>query len=149
MSQKYCTFWYPTIYHQELCSQLNKNRILTLDISDPEDENHPKYIINIQLRNENLIITSKVKDISFDVELVHTEEKKNGFVQYRYSTENIPPDHLNEFETVLKKDIYHLAKQFYHKHDVDSGKDSALRAIITDKQESIGTEDNTFIVKPS
>ena len=147
---KYCTFWYPTIYHQDPVRLCSVDDIKHADISDPDKIGSvPKYQIDIKLdESENLIVTSTLASLErpLFVVLQKTNICRNGFVQYSFDTGNIPREHLEEFEKVLEKDVYHLAKEFYHTHEADSGKDSALRAIIKDKAIPLNTDDNVFLL---
>lgn len=117
------------------------------------DGSKKTYDITITLdKSENLVVesilnkdTDEGKD-SFTLKLKRTKHHRNGFVQYAFKTEDIPAGRVEEFKTILVKDIYHIAKQFYHQHEADSGKDAALRAVITDKPGGIDDDDNVFLI---
>lgn len=153
----YCTFWYPTIFHQELMplTKLEQGKIQgrSCDISDESQDK--RYLLNITLDYQgNLIVTSSYnKDknsepIVFAVTLCKTEHRRSGFVQYRVDASKIYPECLEIFKNIiLVKDVYHLAKEFYHEHEADPEKDAALRAVITQTEGGIDGDDNLFLIK--
>ena len=165
---KYCTFWYPTIFHSPLKALKNiKSKKLYADITDgithkikDNITGEIKEIItdkdgNIILKrtvelkldgNENLEIITAVNDeVEYEVKLFRTPENhNNGFAQYYFDTTGIKD--YTEFETILTNAIYHLAKQFYHVHEADTDKDSAIKAIITDRETRMDKADNIFII---
>ncbi len=146
MSIMYCTFWYPTIYHEKI-KRLSRKITPKTVIEDISDKSLFPYKVYITLDGqENLIIDSETTKNSFRVTLVPTDQRRNGFIQYFFDTKNIPLEHLESFIKILKKDVYHKAKEFYHVHEADSGKDSALRAIISNKKEELNCIDNRFII---
>lgn len=152
-SPLYCTFWYPTIFHHKLKPLLPYSRQLETFICDGSDNT---YKISIQLDKEgNLFVTSTYKEgpkgkdekeKEFTLELHRTKYHRNGFVQYSFDKNVIPTGHLEKFKNILVKDIYHLAKEFYHQHEVDINKDAALRAVITEKEGGIDEDDNQFLI---
>ncbi len=147
MAVRYCTFWYPTIYHTDLTPIPLSNTIEGRDISDGADK---KYFISITVDNqENLTVKSTINQDDFYIILSLDPKKKrrNGFVQYSFNLDNLPAEHHVSFEKVLEKDIYHIAKEFYHKHEADPDKDSALRAIISPSPQDIEEDDNEILIK--
>jgi hypothetical protein len=144
MAAQYCTFWYPTIYHQNLVCLCPPGKIVSDEISD---KGKKKYHLSILIDSaENLIVTSEMADGSFVVKLKPTTVRRNGFIQYEFDVDSIPDGHFEDFKKVLGKDVYHLAKQFYHSHEADSGKDGALRAIVTEAPEPVDIENNRFLL---
>lgn len=146
----YCTFWYPTIFHQELKRLYPSDHDFSAVISDGSDNT---YDVRVTLdESENLIVesilnkNSKKEKSSFILKLVRTKHHRNGFVQYSFKTDDIPPGRVKDFKTILVKDIYHIAKQFYHQHEADSGKDAALRALITSGEGGINGNNNKFLI---
>ncbi len=139
---KYCTFWYPTIYHQSLNLLCEPGISLNKDISDEGKS----YLLTIQEVSGNIKIVSTLGDAKpYTVLLERVSYCKTGFVQYAFDIESIDESYRKKFETVLCKDVYHLAKQFYHKHETNEGKDGALRAVLTDTPESLEKDDNIFL----
>lgn len=151
VSTLYCTFWYPTIFHHKLVPVLHYNKELNTLICDGSDNT---YKISIRLdQEENLIVTStykegtkSIEEKEFTLKLWRTKHCRNGFVQYSFDIRVIPPEHLEKFKKILVKDIYHLAKEFYHQHEVDIDKDAALYALITEEQGGIDEDDNQFLI---
>ncbi len=149
MAHKYCTFWYPTIYHKELeCFYLEGHRLSRV-ISD----RGITYTLHIvRDASENLIVTSEFDSKSastpFTVVLEKTSNRRNGFVQYRFDTDPIPVGLYDKFKTVLRRDVYHLAKDFYHEHEANRGektRDAALWAVVTDTPLPLNAIDNQFL----
>lgn len=152
----YCTFWYPTIFHQELKplsgpgNEHVKER--SCDISD-ESENK-SYLLKITLDYQgNLTVRSEYRTDQdsqpsvFVVTLQKTDHHRSGFVQYRVDEKRILPECLDKFKNIiLVKDVYHLAKEFYHEHEADPEKDAALRAVITPDEGGIDEDDNRFLM---
>ncbi len=148
MSLQYCTFWYPTIYHQDLLCLYQHGKVFSGFISD---KGKAKYHISILLDDkENLHITSSISNkVKFDVVLTKTNIRRNGFVQYSFDLSDVPTGYEADFKKVLCKDAYHISKQFYHNHETnhgEEGRDSALRAIITNTPEPVDTYDNRFLI---
>ena len=134
---KYCTFWYPTIFHKQLTCPTHRTRI-TARISDGAEE---PFDLDLQLcKNGNIHVGCQLSESNFTVELKLKNVNFDGFAQYEFSTENIPC--YDKFATILVKDVYHNAKSFYHIHESDPGKDGALRGIITDSQINLESDDN-------
>lgn len=138
------------LFHQDLKRLFPPEKEFSADISDKSDN---RYYIRLTLdSSENLIIQSDLnKDIekekiSFTLKLFRTKHHRNGFVQYSFETKDIPEGHIEEFKIILAKDIYHVAKQFYHQHEADPGKDAALRAVFTEKEGGIDDDDNVFLI---
>lgn len=142
---KYCTFWYPTIYHQELNQLSVSETSLEDDISDGGEIYHIK--ITLQTTGDIEVVSSLGSSVPYTVLLKKTADCKTGFVQYSFDTESVGNGYLDKFETVLCKDIYHLAKRFYHEHETQEGKDGALRAVLTDMPEALDVADNKFLVQ--
>lgn len=147
--KKYCTFWFPTIYHQELKRLREQGDIVCDENYHDPDPNGKTTGYSLEIRideSENLHVTSKREGhVSFVVVLKKTSNRRNGFAQYEFDPSGIPNYEAYE-EEVLKKGAYDLSKKFYHKHEVISGKDSALKAIITDTPERVDEEDNRFLL---
>ena len=152
----YCTFWYPTIFHQELkplSGPGNKHvKKHSCDISD-ESENG-SYLLEITLDYQgNLTVRSEYRKNQdstptvFVVTLQKTDHHRSGFVQYRVDENDILPECIDKFKRIiLVKDVYHLAKEFYHEHEADPEKDAALRAVITPDEGGIDEDDNRFLM---
>lgn len=69
-------------------------------------------------------------------------------MQYRVDEKRILPECLDKFKNILLvKDVYHLAKEFYHEHEADPEKDAALRAVITPDEGGINGNDNPFLMQ--
>lgn len=143
----YYTAWYPTIFYKDIKPIESVNKTLSLDISDEGVE----YNLQLTLKeNQDIHIKSTLygtPDYSFEVTLEKICICRNGFMQYKFDTSSIPSKFFNEFKIVLIKDVYHLAKNFYHQHEADSGKDGALRAIITETHIPLNTDDNQFLIE--
>lgn len=134
---KYCTFWYPTIFHKQLTCPAHRARI-KVSISDGAKES---FDLDLQLcENGNINVGCHLSESDFIVELRLRDVNFDGFAQYEFSTESIPC--YDKFKTILAKDVYHNAKSFYHIHESDPGKDGALRGIITDSPINLESDDN-------
>lgn len=143
MELKYCTFWYPTIYHQDLNLLRDPGLQLEEDISDGGESYH--LSLQLEVSGDIKIISTLGGSKPYTVLLKKFSCHKTGFVQYSFDIDLIDTVYREKFETVLCKDVYHLAKQFYHEHETNKGKDGALRAVLTDAPESLEKEDNVFL----
>lgn len=149
---KYCTFWYPTIFHRNLTvvpgRSEDKNR--TICNKEVSDDSGSSYLVSITLdQQENLIVMSRLNNDEkeeFTVTLKKLKSSRNGFCQYRFNPNEIRDGKISEFEDMLKKGIYHIAKEFYHTHEADSGKDSALKGRITNYQVNLSQDDNEHLI---
>lgn len=142
MELKYCTFWYPTIYHKDLNRLHDSGVPLEEDISDEGETYH----LTLQWVSGDIEIVSTLGGSKpYTVLLKRISCCKTGFVQYSFDIDLIDVAYREKFETVLCKDVYHLAKQFYHEHETNKGKDGALRAVLTDTPESLEKDDNVFL----
>ena len=150
---KYCTFWYPTIFHQKLKRVDDSIIEIERDISDRDyDASVTEFTLRLRLEESeggtwgNLIVTLISEgNILLSVVLICTKIRRNGFVQYSYDDNLIPEQRRDIFEAILKKDIYHLAKDFYHEHEADSGKDAGLKAFIGLNPEPIDQDDSKVL----
>lgn len=108
MGLKYCTFWYQTIYHQELHRLCDSGISLETDISD---EGQSSYKLNVRLEAlGNIKIVSTLGDTKpYTILLKRGACSETGFVQYAFDIESIDGEYRKKFETVLCKDVYHLA----------------------------------------
>jgi|GEM_PF-2650560 len=138
---RYCTFWYPTIFHEntKVKNQYKKNGI-DFKIDDDSEEFPFKGFIFID-DNENITIESNIttKDKG-EIELVIKlnlikPKRNNGFVQYSvHFDENVVSEkEIEQIFVALSKSIYHKIKNFYHSHEADSKKDAALKAVCFEK----------------
>ena len=162
MADKYCVFWYPTIFHNELTpikdfatldfvSDLKKRSvrkdcyIYEDEISDNIGKTH-----NVRLRldkeTKHLFIESRIGESGDTVlELKYIDSRRNGLALYSYSypTEN---SEYKFIEYVLKEGIYHLAKSFYHSHELKNGSDAVLHAYIINVPINLKENDNAAII---
>ena len=141
----HCVFWYPRIYHKELGSLISETE--RTDISDGAELSFKRWLqIKIDSITGDLTVLSfagsgspddtfTIKNAEITLRKVYDSE--NGFVVYSYSLDfdkNRYTDRLffekKNFERLLKTEIYHLAKSFYHKHEINHTSDSSLKSYI-------------------
>ena len=152
---RYIIFWFPTIFHRDLV--LKKSSIeFRIDDNSP----FPYFCtLNFQTqpdeRDKIEIISKRTKGNGeiqeFTVILKNEDLRRNGFAIYSCDDSQIPEDIREIFfgEDLLGKPIYHKIKEFYHIHESDSDKDSALIAQVkTESQDRdpLDKEDNEFLV---
>jgi hypothetical protein len=139
MSVKYCAFWYPTIFHGEL--EIKNPGIKSKDISDKND-NGTSHHVSIELcDNKNLVVTSysdnEGTQIQAKVTLEYLDNTKSGFYLYQFNIEGQSSEAIF-LEKAIPHSVYHLAKSFYHEHELDEGGgDAILHALIKDKKDEI------------
>jgi len=157
MSRKYCVYWFPTVFHKEL-------DLITHYLRPRElDDDQSSFRLTVELRiitegskgsddyKENIEITLKGKTFAkpLNVTLYQQFKSHNGFRCYYY---DFPPNRISgedaHFENLLKVQIYHYAKEFYHSHEVLYGeeKDCFLEAIIKPNDIKINGQDNEPII---
>ena len=198
MSNHYCVFWYPTIFHRE--KKDRGVRILSQSIADIDENKDVKAVLLTDLclqikkipcekdtrNNEecfDLEFTLKGKDKDekkIETTFHHYDHSRNGFVIYWYDRDQLLNDFWNSFlakenigETidalrnifsnrikerypiVLEKPLsdecvknhtidwllisfYHLAKSFYHEHEVHDEADAKLESYYYKKIDSDG-----------
>lgn len=147
MAVKYCVFWYPTIFQQDFRFPCTERESFSEDISDKA---LGKYILTVEIKygktnqeGECLIVKSQLNRRTFTVKLEAVGGQVDGFVQYSFDTDikyvdgtSITPSDYKKFESVLKRNVYFLAKQFYHIHEAKNDRDSNLLGYINkDKDE--------------
>ena len=56
--------------------------------------------------------------------------------------------HYNDFKKVLRRNVYHCVKSFYHSHETNGERDRSLEAFILDKDEvvELNNPDNTALI---
>ena len=196
MSNHYCVFWYPTIFHRE--KKDRGVRSLSQSIADIDENKDVKAVLQADLRlhieeipcEKNKRNNEECFDLEFtlkgnDEKKVKTtfhyyDHSRNGFVIYRYDRDQLLNDFWNSFldkenieETidalrkvfsnrikerysiVLEKPLidecvknhtidwllisfYHLAKSFYHEHEVHDEADAKLESYYYKKIDSDG-----------
>jgi len=154
---KFITFWYPTIFHKELTPNKLENRFriddgsdeytywCTLELIEYATENNKKTHC-IKCTSE--ITNTEKKVESFTITFYNKNIRRNGFATYFCNEEEIPENYRNDFfgEDLLLKPIYHKIKEFYHRHESDNDKDSALTAQCSDNEILIDTPDNVSLI---
>jgi len=165
----YCTFWYPTIYHQKVKKLSDKKEDVVPPppetFRDVSDKSHFPLRIRLALEPasekkgtegmENIKATLRIhekdKVTEFSMTLNHRESSQDGFVQYWFDEAEIPdewrspPDHWEFIKKTLTRDVYHMAKEFYHKHEADGANDKST-GFITKHPFSVRRKDNKFII---
>ena len=134
---KYVAVWFPTIFHKELA--LNNKIHDEFPIDDKSD--HTYWVtLDFNERNNSIDIKSTLtnfgKKEEFTVVLTEIHKSNNGFVIYECDEQKIEEKYRETFfsEDLLLKPIYHKIKEFYHTHEADKEKDSALKAQCGDKR---------------
>lgn len=157
MAIKYCTFWYPTIYQKDvslLPNYIGQTRpVLSTEISD-KDENSPYYLRIVVDDSGNLEVTSDLRGrfgspVVFTVVLEkEKDDNYDGFVQYRFDTDQIlvSANKYADFEEILRRDVYHLAKQFYHEHEINESKDCTLKGFISPQKVNLSEKDHVCLL---
>lgn len=141
MAKKYCAFWYPYIFHTSFDRRYYREEALAdIDVSDNADSMYRAFLhIDKSYQNEECEKSDKadlnVKLYSVAVDgtelpfeefkLTFEERSNNGFVIYSYNTEN-----FDFARSPFRYAIYHHAKSFYHKHEINTRADSGLKAIL-------------------
>lgn len=120
------------------------------DISD-SDKIEEKHLVSITLlENGNLRITSKFglgKESQIETAEVLLErtlpDSDDGFVQYKALIEKRPQAFdVAKYKGTLCRGIYHLCKGFYHEHETNQERDSALPGCLSDQKIAIEKSDN-------
>ena len=163
MPTKYCVLWYPTVYHEEVGCLYRYNvqkykKTPKVDIKDGSEKGECWLTIELVETDpvngvkEHLKIILEVNNRQFTVELTVVDKRKNGLVQYSFSTDikdstGVPlsAKDYNKFEKVLCTAAYNQAKQFYHVHEAENERDCELCALITDYQIDLWESDNVAI----
>lgn len=166
MEKLYCTFWYPTIFLNVDANIIPEKRGKPIYFN-VEDDSDLFFKGSISIDDKECIfIKTSVKtntdcEINFDLKLVLIEKRSNGFRQYelQFTDEETLIANISEiprfkekpatifvncFCKILCKAIYHKIKEFYHKHEADTGKDGDLIA-IWDTEETFVILDNEQI----
>lgn len=161
MAHKYCTLWYPTIYHKELgevCGfRNNQNGETTGRIDIKDDSKEGSYYLTLTLykngTKEFLRVRSELENRSFVVDLTLEDYNRDGFALYSFPTvikyedgQVLTPDEYKKFESILKRSVYAFAKQFYHIHEADNNRDCGLTAFITRKRISLDKPDHLAMI---
>ncbi len=121
------------------------------DISD--DSNNPYYLMIALNRKGDLYVFSKlekkieetgiIERESFLIKLTYEDFHQDGLVEYSFFLDEIPEKHRAKFEnSVLARDVYHLSKRFYHRHEAEENKDCSLSAYISKRHIGIDKVDN-------
>lgn len=156
MADNYLVYWYPTVFHTELSvvspKQFSyeappedpysgakidvKKRYVTkgglyvieADLCDSKDK---QYHVTVELdpQTGSITVTGRAKGETLTL-VQYGETRRNGFVVYRYAS--AADGKTNPLENVLQDGIYHLAKSFYHVHELQNGGDSVLRSYSSD-----------------
>lgn len=148
----YCIFWYPTLFHGRLTIRSNYV-VKDYDISD-SDKPEEKHLVSINLLEEgNLRITSKF--VSEEESRIETAEillerispdSDDGFVQYKALIKKRPlVFDVAKYKRTLCRGIYHLCKGFYHEHETNQERDSALPGCLSDQKIDIEKFDNNAL----
>jgi len=177
MENLYCTFWYPTIFLNADASVIPEKKGKPI-LFNVEDSSKLFFKGTISLdEKENIFIETNVKidsdcNINFSLNLELIQKGSNGFRQYKLQftdiktliehISNIPrfrDDPTNSFVDcfcrILCKSIYHKVKEFYHKHEADTGKDGDLIAIwdkgdnfvVLDNEQPDKCNDNKYLLR--
>ena len=149
---RYVTFWFPTIFHRELILKRNPIEFRIDDNSEfPYSctlnlQSRPNEKDRIEILSERTIENGNIQ--RFTVILETEDISRNGFAIYSCDDSQVPEDIRDVFfgEHLLGKPIYHKIKEFYHIHEADKDKDSALIAQVRTKFDKIDEVDNEFLV---
>lgn len=164
MDEKYCVFWFPTIYHNQINERLQRfeteksitdfGSVARLKVSiayphagnnynlkDIEKARREKDLIKCPLQFEvyKVINNDKggdKKNIFTSFELKYVDHSNNGMIVYSYK---VPDDYpkgegVLSFERALQTIFYHCAKSLFHNHEVQTDRDSGLEAYIADSE---------------
>lgn len=143
MAQKYCVFWYPTIVHtkSEIINPLQK----TIETSDDVGVRH-QITLNLDPETNDLLIKSEsIGRNSIEARLNFIESSRNGLHLYSYDL-NSGSEEAKFIEASVDHIIYHMAKDFYHIHEINHDSDSTLRALIVKKEPNIKSIDNDALM---
>ena len=147
----------PTIFHKEIVAK-TKEVINEEDGSDGffnlSDESPTySYYAKFELsENGDIVIHSKVQVSDDEKEEFRTvlsllpDQRKNGFVQYRFDESIIPENYRMPFKRNLTNAMYHKIKELYHEHECNTGKDSDLCPKIQDEPFELDQNDNEALM---
>jgi len=137
---KYITVWYPTIFHKELTPDKSPKEFR---IDDGSEEHryvckleYGEYVNAENIKKHCIKITSETSEFPFSLTLYNLHVSRNGFATYYCDENDIPEVHRDLFfsEYLLLGPIYHKIKEFYHRHEADPDKDSALIAFCSEDE---------------
>ena len=135
---KYCAFWYPTIYHTSLLN-MKRRDIVEVTISD-FGEPDTRLIIKLEngekedLSDHSLVFSVKDgngKSLFNAFELICVKTFNNGIAIYQYNIPiNYPIEAPRSFEECLVTVFYHHAKAIFHNHEVQAERDCGVKALL-------------------
>lgn len=145
----YCTFWYPTIFHRNLSPLPDAPKSQEMRIDDRSGD---PLFLRVSLDNEeNLDVLLKETAESapfFSIRLNRTTNRRNGFYQYRFNVEkDIRKPSIDVLTDILKRDVYFLAKNFYHEHEIAPDRDSPITGFVTKHEAKIDGPDNAILIE--
>ena len=161
MEERYCVFWFPSIYHTPINKRFKRfeaektitdfgSEVVKLKVSISYEYNKKKIVEEIQRAqtDENLIKSSlkfevykinkegRKESIFENFQLEYKNHSNNGMVVYSYSEPHDYPkgEGIPSFEEALKTIFYHCAKSLFHNHEVQMERDSGLEAFVPDSE---------------
>lgn len=153
----YCVFWYPTIYQRKLvvleCYREGNGRLdqskCFIKGEDIADDGIPFHLTIKFGEDENFSVKFEPKSMpseSFEIELNKVDENEDGFVLYEFDSTLVPPTHYGDFENVLRRNVYHNVKRFYHIHETNEERDRSLVAFISNTDNILKKSDNEALI---
>jgi hypothetical protein len=136
----YCVFWYPTIFHKEL--QIISSSEQAIEISDKVGEAH-HVTLNVTCDaslSPKLVVKSTHEKKTATIILEQKNFSRNGLVLYSYKAKNT--EETQFLKEIIPTVVYHLAKNIYHKHELNADSDSMLEALMSDTTVDLKQEDN-------
>ena len=161
MEERYCVFWFPSIYHTPINERLKRfevektitdfgSEVVKLKVSISYKYNKKKIVEEIQRAqsDENLVKSclkfevyktnkdGQKENIFEDFHLEYKNHSNNGMVVYSYKEPQDYPkgEGIPSFEKALKTIFYHCAKSLFHNHEVQMDRDSGLEAFVPDSK---------------
>lgn len=158
MEERYCVFWFPSIYHTSINERLQRFEIespitdfgqdvVKLKVSidycysektlkaDLERAHEDEFLIKKSLHFEvyKTNIKNQQENVFNSFDLTYKDHSNNGMVVYSFQEpDNYPKNNkeIPSFDKALTTIFYHCAKSLFHNHEVQTDRDSGLTAYL-------------------